>query len=112
MEVRIVKTERSPRLLAADDFDDIAEIRSRYEPAPRDFLKVMSVSEEPTKTPVLVCSRCHRWCRHEADGLDPIVTESGIPAGMREMYACTGCGFRRAWGSRNFASSRGNRCLN
>lgn len=103
-----MKTDRSPRLLAADDFDDIAEIRARYEPAPRDFLRVMSVSDVPAKTPVLVCTNCDKWCKHEPLGQETVIV-GGSAIAVKDMFACTACGMKRAWGLRSFASARGYR---
>ena len=108
MEDSIVKTARVPRLLGADDYDDIEEIRARYEPAPRDFLRVLAVSDVPVKTPVLVCTRCDKWCKHEPAGTE-VVLVGDSATGVRDIYACTACGLRRVWGMRSMTSARGIR---
>lgn len=109
MEARIVKNRSAQ--LTDDDFDAVAEIRSRYAPAPRDFLRVVSISrDEKATSPVLVCDRCFSWHKHERALDEYVLSDGGQAIAIKEMWSCSACGLKRAWGRKSVDG--GIRCLN
>lgn len=83
------------RKYAFDTSDVEAEERRLIDQrAPRDFLRIRGVDGEGTKTPVLVCERCHAWKVHTHQG------DESTGTAIKEMYACTACGYLRVFGFR------------